>query len=226
MISKNLFPFLRELRQNNHKEWFYEHKPVYQILRKQFEQLIAQTILDITQFDNSVKTIEPKQCIFRINRDIRFSKDKSPYKNNFGAFIAPGGRNSGLAGYYIHLEPDDCLLAGGIYMPPPDRLKAVRTEIFENTEEFKQIIHHKNFKKHFGKIISDKMLKTAPKGFPKDFKDIDLLKYKHYTVIKKVHEDLVTSENFAHEIRETFKALYPFNHFINEGINYQLRLNE
>jgi len=222
MISKNLFLFLRELKQNNHKEWFHEHKPVYQTLRKQFEQLIAQTILAIAQFDDSVKTIEPKQCIFRINRDIRFSKDKSPYKNNFGAFIAPGGRNSGLAGYYIHLEPDNCLLAGGIYMPPPDRLKAVRTEIFENTEEFKKIIHHKNFKKHFGKIISDKMLKTAPKGFPKDFNDIDLLKYKHYTVIKKVPEDMVTSDKFTAEVSQTFKALYPFNRFINDGINYQL----
>ena len=225
MISKNLFLFLRELKQNNHKEWFHEHKPVYQTLRKQFEQLIAQTILAIAQFDDSVKTIEPKQCIFRINRDIRFSKDKSPYKNNFGAFIAPGGRNSGLAGYYIHLEPDNCLLAGGIYMPPPDRLKAVRTEIFENTEEFKKIIHHKNFKKHFGKIISDKMLKTAPKGFPKDFNDIDLLKYKHYTVIKKVPEDMVTSDKFTAEVSQTFKALYPFNRFINDGINYQLDIS-
>jgi len=225
MISKNLFTFLRELKQNNHKEWFHEHKPVYQTLRKQFEQLIAQTILAIAQFDDSVKTIEPKQCIFRINRDIRFSKDKSPYKNNFGAFIAPGGRNSGLAGYYIHLEPDNCLLAGGIYMPPPDRLKAVRTEIFENTEEFKKIIHHKNFKKHFGKIISDKMLKTAPKGFPKDFNDIDLLKYKHYTVIKKVPEDMVTSDKFTAEVSQTFKALYPFNRFINDGINYQLDIS-
>src|SRR6056297_349208 len=226
MISKNLFLFLRELKQNNHKEWFHEHKPVYQTLRKQFEQLIAQTILAIAQFDKSVKTVEPKQCMFRINRDIRFSKDKSPYKNNFGAFIAPGGRNSGLAGYYIHLEPDNCLLAGGIYMPPPDRLKAVRTEIFENTEEFKKIIHHKNFKKHFGKIISDKMLKTAPKGFPKDFNDIDLLKYKHYTVIKKIPEDMVTSDQFTADVSQTFKALYPFNRFINEGINYQLSLNE
>jgi len=225
MISKNLFLFLRELKQNNHKEWFHEHKPVYQTLRKQFEQLIAQTILAIAQFDDSVKTIEPKQCIFRINRDIRFSKDKSPYKNNFGAFIAPGGRNSGLAGYYIHLEPDNCLLAGGIYMPPPDRLKAVRTEIFENTEEFKKIIHHKNFKKHFGKIISDKMLKIAPKGFPKDFNDIDLLKYKHYTVIKKVPEDMVTSDKFTAEVNQTFKALYPFNRFINDGINYQLDIS-
>lgn len=226
MISKNLFQFLRDLKQNNHKEWFYDHKPVYQILRKQFEQFIAQTILDIAQFDDSVKNIEPKQCIFRINRDIRFSKDKSPYKTNFGAFIAPGGRNSGSAGYYIHLEPDNCLLAGGVYMPPSDRLKALRKEIYENTRAFKKIIHNKDFKKHFNKITSDKMLKTAPKGFPKDFNDIDLLKYKHYTVIKKVPEDLVTSENFADEVTETFKALYPFNRFINEGINYQLNIDE
>ncbi|MDK2978676.1 MAG: hypothetical protein PWP52_1390 [Bacteroidales bacterium] len=224
MISNNLFHFLSELKQNNHKEWFYEHKPVYQILRTQFEQLIAQTILDIAQFDNSVKTIEPKQCIFRINRDIRFSKDKSPYKTNFGGFIAPGGRNSGYAGYYIHLEPNNCFLGGGIYMPPPGRLKAVRTEIFENTEEFKKIIHHKNFKKHFNGIIQGQMLKTAPKGFPKDFNDIDLLKYKHYTVIRKMSEELVTSDKFANEIREGFRALYPFNHFINQGINYQLSL--
>jgi uncharacterized protein (TIGR02453 family) len=226
MISKNLFDFLRELRQNNYKEWFYEHKPVYQIVRKQFEQLIAQTILDIAQFDHSIKNIEPKQCIFRINRDIRFSKDKSPYKTNFGAFIAPGGRNAGYAGYYIHLEPDNCFLAGGIYMPPADRLKAVRTEIFENTDDFKKIIENEIFKKHFNGIIRDEMLKKAPKGFPKDFEDIDLLKYKHYTVMKKISEKQVTSDTFAQEIRDTFKTLYPFNRFINDGINYQLRLNE
>ncbi|MGC9374751.1 MAG: DUF2461 domain-containing protein [Bacteroidales bacterium] len=225
MISKNLFHFLRELKQNNHKEWFYAHKPVYQILRKQFEQLIAQTILDIAQFDYSIKNIEPKQCIFRINRDIRFSKDKSPYKTNFGAFIAQGGRNAGYAGYYIHLEPDNCFLAGGIYMPPADRLKAVRTEIFENTDEFKQIIENKNFQKHFKEILQDDMLKTAPKGFPKDFADIDLLKYKHYTVMKKISEEQVTSDTFADEIKETFNALYPFNRFINNGINYQLDID-
>lgn len=226
MISKNLFQFLRELKQNNHKEWFYDHRPVYQIARKQFEQLIAQTILDIAQFDDSLKNIEPKQCIFRINRDIRFSKDKSPYKTNFGAFIAPGGRSGGYSGYYIHLEPENCFLAGGIYMPPSDRLKAIRTEIFENTDQFKEIINHKDFKFHFKEIASNEMLKTAPKGFPKEFKDIDLLKYKHYTVIKPVSNEIVISEKFPDIVFETFKALYPFNRFIYEGINYQLSLNE
>ncbi len=226
MINKNLFEFLRELRHYNNKEWFYEHKPVYQIVRKQFEQLIAHTILDIAQIDQSIKNVEPKQCIFRINRDIRFSKDKSAYKTNFGAFIASGGRNAGYAGYYIHLEPDDCFLAGGIYMPPADRLKAVRTEIFENTDDFKKIIENEDFKKHFNGIIRDEMLKKAPKGFPKDFNDIDLLKYKHYTVMKKISEEQVTSDTFDDVIKETFNALYPFNRFINDGINYHLNIEK
>lgn len=226
MLSKNILQYLSDLKENNYKEWFHESKPAYQILRKEFEQFIAHTIATIAQFDNSVKTIEPKKCIFRINRDVRFSKDKSPYKTNFGGFIVPSGKSAGYAGYYIHIEPGNCFLAGGIYMPPPDRLKAVRTEIYENTEDFKKIINDKNFKKHFKEITSEDKLKTAPKGFPKDFEDIDLLRHKHYTVAKYIKDDIVTSEKFADEITETFKALYPFNAFINEAINYQLSLDE
>ena len=226
MLIKNLLQFLSDLKENNYKEWFHENKPTYQKVKNEFIQFIAHTIADVAQFDKSIKSLEPKHCIFRINRDIRFSKDKSPYKSNFGGFIVPGGRNAGFAGYYIHIEPENCFLAGGIYMPPPDRLKAVRTEIYENTDEFKKILNNKNFKKHFKEIISEDQLKTAPKGFPKDFEDIDLLKHKHYTVVRYIDENLVTSENFADEIRETFKALYPFNSFINEAINYQLSLDD
>ncbi len=149
MLSKNLLHFLSDLKKNNHKEWFHENKPRYQLVKKEFEQFIAHVIADISQFDASVKNLEPKHCIFRINRDIRFSNDKSPYKSNFGGFIVPGGRNAGHAGYYIHIEPENCFLAGGIYMPPPDRLKAVRTEIYENTDSFKKILNDKNFKKAF-----------------------------------------------------------------------------
>lgn len=226
MLSKDLLQFLSELKENNYREWFHENKPTYQKVKKEFEQFITHTIADIAQFDKSVQNLEPKQCIFRINRDIRFSKDKSPYKTNFGGFIVPGGRNAGYAGYYIHIEPGNCFLAGGIYMPPADKLKAVRTEIYENTDNFKKILNSKNFTKHFKEIISEDKLKMAPKGFPKDFEDIDLLKYKHYTVVKNINDNLVLSEKFADEIRETFKALYPFNSFINEGINYQLSLDE
>ena len=226
MLSKNLLRFLTDLKENNYKEWFHENKPTYQIVKKEFEQYIAHTIADISQFDNSVKNTDPKKCIFRINRDVRFSKDKSPYKSNFGGFIVPGGRNAGFAGYYIHIEPGNSFLAGGIYMPPPDRLKAIRSDIYENTDEFKTIINNKNFKKHFKEITSENKLKTAPKGFPKDFEDIDLLRHKHYTVIKYINEELITSDKFVDEVRETFKALYPFNSFINEAINYHLSQND
>lgn len=226
MLSKDIFLFLSDLKENNYKEWFHENKPRYQLAKKEFEQLIAHSIADIAQFDGSVKNMDPKKCIFRINRDIRFSKDKSPYKTNLGGFITPGGRNGGYAGYYIHIEPNNCFLAGGIYMPPADRLKAVRREIYENTDDFKKIINEKNFKKHFKEISSEDQLKNAPKGFPKDFEDVDLLKHKHYTVMKPINESLVTSEKYLDEIRETFRALYPFNNFINEAINYQLSLND
>lgn len=226
MLSKDLLLFLKDLKENNYKEWFHENKPRYQKLKKEFEQFIALVIADISQFDKSIHNLEPKKCIFRINRDIRFSKDKSPYKTNFGGFIVPGGKKSGNAGYYIHIEPGNCFLAGGVYSPPGDILKAVRTEIYENTEDFKKIINDKNFKKHFKELMTEDMLKTAPKGFPKDFEDIDLLKYKHYTVAKSISDDVVTSEKYANEISETFKALFTFNNFINEGINYQLSLND
>ena len=225
MLSKDVLQFLIDLKENNYKEWFHENKPRYQKVKKEFEQLIAHTIADISQFDKSVVNLEPKNCIFRINRDIRFSKDKSPYKTNFGAFIVPGGKKSGNAGYYVHIEPGNCFLAGGVYSPPADILRAVRTEVYENTEDFKKILNDGNFKNHFKELMSEDKLKTAPKGFPKDFEDIDLLKYKHYTVAKNVSDNLVTSDKFADEIHETFAALYPFNQFINEGIGYQLNLD-
>jgi uncharacterized protein (TIGR02453 family) len=226
MLSKSLFQFLSDLKENNYKEWFHENKPTYQKAKKEFEQFIALTIADIAQFDKSIQNLEPKHCIFRINRDVRFSNDKSPYKTNFGGYIVPGGKKAGNAGYYIHIEPGNCFLAGGIYMPPSDRLKAVRTEIYENTDDYKKILNNKNFKKHFEEILNEGKLKTAPKGFPKDFEDIDLLRYKHYIVSKKIDDKLVISDKFTDEIRETFKAVYPFNSFINEGINYQLNLDD
>lgn len=225
MLSKNLLVFLSDLKENNYKEWFHENKPRYQKLKKEFEQFVAHTIADIAQFDKSVQNLEPKHCTFRINRDIRFSKDKSPYKTNFGAYIVPGGKKSGNAGYYIHIEPGNCFLAGGIYAPPADRLKAVRTEIYENIEEFKKIISDGTFTKHYPNLYNEGMLKTAPKGFPKDFEDIDLLKYKHYIASKNVDDSIVVSDKFIGEVRNTFEAAYPLNKFINEGINYHLGID-
>jgi uncharacterized protein (TIGR02453 family) len=218
MISRQITRFLEELARNNNKEWFHANKADYQAVREEFKQFVAVLIAEIAHFDESVKNILPKDCIFRINRDIRFSKDKRPYKNNFGAFIAPGGKNSGYAGYYFHIEPGNSFLAGGVYMPSPQALKAIRNEIYENTEEFKSILNAPGFVNYFGGLDSIEMLKTAPKGFPKDFKDIELLNHKHYTVSKPLDDSELHSEDLTGKAVEAYEALYPLNYFLNDAI--------
>ena len=222
MISREMLDFLKELANNNTREWFHANKKRYQLIRKEYEQFVAHLIGEIATFDESVKNLHPKDCIFRINRDIRFSNDKSPYKTNFGAYITPGGRKAGFAGYYFHVEPGNSFVAGGIYRPPADRLKAIRTEIYENTGDFKEIIEDPDFKEEFGSIYSDEKLKTAPKGFPKDFEDIELLNYKDYTVLKPLTDDMLTSDELVEEVIRAYQTLYPFNQFLNEAIAFHI----
>jgi len=218
MISKKTFQFLQELKMNNYKEWFNANRPLYTVLRKEFEDFVNLIIGEISLFDKESSQTNAKASIFRINRDIRFSNDKLPYKTNFGAFIAKGGRKGVNAGYYIHVEPGECFLAGGIYMPSGPMLKAIRTEIFENMQEFKSIIGDSSFIKHFGSEFWGEKLKTVPKGFPKDFKDIEYLKYKHYTLVKNEPDELYFSSDFIREIREVFRAMHSFNVFLNRAV--------
>lgn len=218
MISKETFQFLKDLKANNSKEWFDENRSLYTALRHEFEQFINVLIAEIALFDRDSSQTTAKASIFRINRDIRFSHDKMPYKTNFGAFIAKGGRKGINAGYYIHVEPGECFLAGGIYMPSGPMLKALREEIYENIEEFKTITHEPSFLKHFGSEFWGEKLKTAPKGFPKDFPDIEYLKYKNYTIVKNEPDRIYLRMTFIDEVREVFKAIKPFNSFLNRAV--------
>lgn len=218
MISKETFQFLKELKSNNNKEWFDENRSTYTLLRKDFGNFIELLINDIGLFDKESAQTTAKASIFRINRDIRFSNDKLPYKTNFGAFIAKGGRKGINAGYYIHVEPGACFLAGGIYMPSGPMLKAIRTEIYENTVTFKKIVEDPEFLRHFGKNFWGEKLKTAPKGFPKDFPDLEYLKHKHYTIVKNVPDNMYTRENFLEELSKIFRIMAPFNAFLNQAV--------
>lgn len=217
MISTELFSFLKKLQKNNNRDWFHANKVEYQRCKESFIHVIELLIHAVSEFDDSVKGLEAKKCLFRINRDIRFSKDKSPYKTNFGAFIAPGGRNNGTAGYYLHIEPNNSFLAGGIYMPPSPVLRAIRQEIFENYEEFDSIVSEKEFVKHFKAIDAEK-LKTKPKGFPEDFKGLEYIKFKHYTVLQPVSESELTGKDFFIQARSAYLALQPLNQFLNYAI--------
>ena len=148
---------------------------------------------------------------------MRFSKDKSPYKTNFGAYLVPGGKKSDRAGVYLQIAPGDSFLAGGSYAPPPDILKKIRSEVYYNIAEFKKIIQSKDFIKNFGELRGSKLVRP-PVGFPADFDDIELLKYKDYIVFSKIEDDMVTSPKLAKHIVKLTKIMKPFDDFLNRAI--------
>jgi uncharacterized protein (TIGR02453 family) len=217
MLEKTVLSFLKDLKKNNNREWFDENRERYQEAKQAFELYVLEVMGEIQKFDREAVNTAPKDCIFRIFRDIRFSKDKTPYKSNFGAYIAKGGRKSTLAGYYLHIEPGASMLAGGIYMPQPDVLKAIRTEIFHNIDEFKSILINPKFRRHFTSIEAPR-LSRPPKGFPADFPDVSLLQYQYYSVGKGESDSAVVKPDYINEIREVFRAMVPFNRFLNEAI--------
>jgi uncharacterized protein (TIGR02453 family) len=216
-LHPSILPFLKDLKKNNNREWFDASCDRYQEAKQAFELYVSAVMAEIKKFDKEAVNTVPKDCIFRIFRDIRFTKDKTPYKYNFGAYIARGGRKSPMAGYYLHIEPGASMLAGGIYLPQPDVLKAIRTEIYNNADEFKAILMNPTFRKHFGEIEAPR-LSRPPKGFPPDFPDMDLLQYQYYTVGKMEPDSAVVRDAFIGEIRVVFRAMAPFNSFLNEAI--------
>ena len=217
MYLKKSYQFLHQLRQNNNREWFQKNKPLYVEAKDEFELFINNLISEIQHIDSEVDVFDAKECMFRIFRDVRFSKNKEPYKLNFGAFIAKGGRKSPFAGYYIHFQPGDSFIGGGVYMPQPRFLLSIRTKIYEHPEEYKKIINDTEFKKYFNGLFGD-TLKTAPRGFPKDFSDIELLKNKHYAVAHHVPDSFWESEHLLDAICDIAKAQYQFNSFLNKAI--------
>jgi uncharacterized protein (TIGR02453 family) len=214
---KKVMEFLGELRENNTREWFDVNRGRYEAAKAEFEGMMNGLIPAIYGFDSGIGTLTAKDCVFRIFRDVRFSKDKSPYKTNMGGYISRGGRKGMWSGYYVHVEPGRSMLAGGVYTPAPDVLKKVRQEVYYHAEEFKGLLEGKEFKKTFKLMVDDK-LSRPPKDFPADFKDIDLLKYKSYTVFHSVDDKTVMSEGFVDYAVKVFRVMEPFNRFLNRAI--------
>ncbi|MEI3153982.1 MAG: DUF2461 domain-containing protein [Odoribacter sp.] len=181
-LIKDIFAFLKELRENNNREWFAEHKATYIHLKSGYEELVDELIGRIALWDEEVRNLKAKDCVYRIYRDVRFSPDKSPYKTHFGAYICGfRGRNSGRCGYYIHIEPGRSLL-GGCHCPEPALLKRLRQDIYDNIEEFTEIIREPEFAAEFPDIYLDGPRKSKIGSFSADFSEADLLKHKHYDV--------------------------------------------
>ena len=217
MNLKNTFDFILDLQFNNNRNWFQQNEARYKKAKTEFEIFASALIAGLQDIDPEIGMLSAKDCTFRIYRDIRFSPNKEPYKNNMGAYIVKGGKKSPFAGYYIHLEPGASFIGGGVYMPEPAVLNAIRQEIFENNAEFRKIIDNPVFKNIFTGLYGEK-LKTAPKGFPKDFHDVEILKHKHYSPFASLDDNFWESENPEAKVLEGFAALKDFNHFMNRVI--------
>ena len=219
MEFKIILDFLKKLKKNNNREWFTENKKKFVEAKDAFEPVVQKLLDGISKFDKNLTEVEPKQCIYRIYRDIRFSKDKTPYKTNFGAVMGEGGRKSTKAFYYIQVEPgDNSFIAGGLYMPDGEKLKKIRQEIDYNGNDFKKILNKKSFREYFPEMEGEK-LKKAPKGYAPDDPNIELLKHKSYIVVHRFTDAQLLADDFTKNCVKIFKEMKPFNDFLNVAIS-------
>ncbi|MFO7934871.1 MAG: DUF2461 domain-containing protein [Bacteroidales bacterium] len=213
--------FLRELSENNNREWFEENKKRYLQSLEIFRSFVARVIAGIAVFDPAMKWVEPKDSIFRIYKDVRFSRDKTPYKTNFGSWMARGGRQSNDAGYYFHLQPGASFMAAGVYMPPKEQLHLIRQEIVFNPEAFREVFHDPWINKHYQRSGDQDKLKKGPADFPGDTEMIEEIKYKHYIFSKSYSDQEIVSKDFPQRLVEDYRGLFPVVHYLNNALSYQ-----
>lgn len=214
-----ILQFVSQLKPNNNREWLEANRAAYESAKAAFTTLVDTLIKELSQIEPGLSMLEPRDCIFRIHRDIRFSKDKTPYKTHFGAYFAEGGKKSAKAGYYLHIEPGGkSMLAGGVYMPPPEDLKKIRQEIDYNGEKLRNILSNQAFKKYYGTISGEK-LKTTPKGYSPEHPDIELLKQKDFIASHYVEDKIVEQSDYVEYCLKVWKALKPLNDYMNTALD-------
>lgn len=215
MINESTLIFLKDLKENNHREWFAENRNRYDESRTNFVEFCDELLSDLKVLQSSLLNTSIKDCIFRINRDIRFSKDKSPYKNHFSAAFGPNGRNSGKIDFYFQMESDRAFIGGGIWQPSPQNLARFRQEIDYNPEVLKSIIYDKTFLEYFGEPHGEK-LKTTPKNYPADHPDIELLKFKEIFYTKEFTAREILNKDFRAQVVKACTYLKPYLDYVNE----------
>ncbi len=219
MDFQQIFKFLRAIAKNNNREWFEKNKSTYLESKENFEEFLRNLLLELAKFDKGLMGLNPKKLAFRIYRDVRFSKDKRPYKVNMGAGFSPGGKMIQEPGYYIHIEPGNkSFIAGGFYMPDATNIAKIRQEIDYSFKKFEKILKEKKFKTWFKELSDFDKLKTAPKGYPKDHPHIDLLRHKSFIVTHYFTDKEVMDKKFLKKVVEGCKTLKPLNDFLNEAI--------
>lgn len=217
MHFERILKFLKDLTKNNDRTWFEKNKPRYLDAKKDFEDFVAALQDEIIKFDPKVAGVDPKKLPFRIYRDVRFSKDKRPYKTNMGAGISPNGKLVQEPGYYIHIEPGQSFVAGGIYMPDAENLAKIRQEIDYNGEQLTNILKDKTFRKLYPSIDDFDKMKTSPKGYSKEHPHLELLKYRSLTVTHVYTDKEVMDKKFVKTVASHAKVIKPLVDFIREA---------
>ncbi len=220
MIADSTLNFLKDLSQNNNREWFQLHKNEYQFARENILGFAALVLKSLSEIDNTIPAVLlPEDCIMRIYRDIRFSKDKTPYKTNFGIALSGKGKNFNGPGYYINIEPGKCFIGGGSWYPEAEQLKAIRQEIDYSSGEFSEIINSAGFKKTFKSLDSEHSLKTIPKGYPADHELIEYLKLKSFVATKHLADKEILNRELPSQVADIFKKLNPLIVFLRNAIS-------
>ncbi|MFY7653049.1 MAG: DUF2461 domain-containing protein [Chitinophagaceae bacterium] len=220
-IAPETLLFLTNLKENNHKPWFDANRKQYEVAKGNFLAFTAAILKQFALIDAGISHLQPKDCVFRINRDVRFSKNKEPYKTNMGLSISAGGKKGNMAGYYFHLEPNGaCFAGGGLYMPMPAEVQKVRQEIDYCSDEFLNIINNNTFKQHYGNIDLDAnlSLSKAPKGYDANHPLLPYLKLKSWIATASINDEAILSNNFLMQLIEKWEALMPLIYFLNRAI--------
>lgn len=218
MISKESLQFLSDLKENNNRDWFLANKKRYEVYKKEYYDLAQQFLDALKSKDETLDSLEVKNCVFRVNRDIRFSKDKSPYKTHMGLWFSPGKKNANRAGYYIHIEPGASFMAGGFYQPDGTELRRLRKEIAFFHDELEDILKEKKFKAVFENLGRANALKTAPKGYEKDHPAIELLQLKSFEASAKLPDKKLLEKDFVQKTADQLLLLQPLTVFLNRAL--------
>jgi uncharacterized protein (TIGR02453 family) len=220
MLQSTTLKFLKDLQKNNNKPWFDDNRKQYETARLDFYGIVEKLIPAIAKFDDPIGGLTVKETVFRINRDVRFSKDKSPYKNNMACYFNQAGKNGLGAGYYLHIQPGKSFAAGGIWVPEPAVLAGIRQEIDYNFTDWKKIIENKVFKKTFATgITSSDTLMRPPKGYNENNPAIEFLKMKSFIVRKNFADAGLQDKNFVTEVAKTFNTMKPLIDFLNTALH-------
>jgi uncharacterized protein (TIGR02453 family) len=218
-VTPATMKFLSDLKKNNSRAWFDANRKRYEAARAEFIHLVDALIASLAHLDPRLLELEPADCVFRINRDTRFSRSPEPYKVHFGAFITDRGRKVDRAGYYFHLQPGGCMIAGGLYMPPAPELRAVRHGILDDAAGLRKIIGKKNFVTAFGKELPGEKLKTAPRDVPKDHPDVDLLRLKSFEIYRNLPDRAVLAPGLIESMAKYSATMHPFITWLNNALD-------